>query len=98
MPLVIPGIQSEGGDDIQAWTTKLMGKTLGDDHSETVCAFPTYPFLPLHPVTCEFASDQGAFTNSLYPACSASQSKTSPRSTAFSSPIPCALKTTNPID
>merc|ERR1712029_808449 len=43
MPLVVPGIQSEGGDGIQAWTTKLMGKTLGDDHSETCFAKQDLP-------------------------------------------------------
>lgn len=36
MPLVVPGIQSEGGQGIEAWTNKLMGKKIGDDHNETV--------------------------------------------------------------
>lgn len=42
MPLVIPGITNSGssGDD---WTTKLMGKTLGNDHSETSFAKKDLP-------------------------------------------------------
>jgi hypothetical protein len=36
MPLVVPGIQSEGGQGVEEWTTKLMGKKLGDDHDEMV--------------------------------------------------------------
>ena len=43
MPLVVPGVQSEGGKDIDAWTTKLMGKTLGDGHSETTFAKQDLP-------------------------------------------------------
>ena len=34
MPLVIPGLQSKDGKE--DWSTKLMGKQLGDDHNETV--------------------------------------------------------------
>jgi len=36
MPLVIPGIQSEGGKGVDEWTNKLMGKKLGDNHDEVV--------------------------------------------------------------
>lgn len=34
MPLVVPGIQSKDGND--DWATKLMGKSIGDNHNETV--------------------------------------------------------------
>ena len=34
MPLVVPGINSEGGGSSD-WMTKLMGKKIGDSHSET---------------------------------------------------------------
>ncbi|KAF2639873.1 hypothetical protein P280DRAFT_470476 [Massarina eburnea CBS 473.64] len=43
MPLVVPGIQSEGGAGIDAWTTKLMGKKLGDGHNETTFAKQDLP-------------------------------------------------------
>lgn len=36
MPLVVPGVQSQGGDQIDQWTNKLMGKKLGDNHDEVV--------------------------------------------------------------
>lgn len=35
MPLVVPGLQSKDGKG-EDWTTKLMGKSLGDSHNETV--------------------------------------------------------------
>lgn len=35
MPLVVPGIQSKDGKG-EDWTSKLMGKSLGDNHNETV--------------------------------------------------------------
>ncbi|KAF2652865.1 hypothetical protein K491DRAFT_695196 [Lophiostoma macrostomum CBS 122681] len=45
MPLVIPGLQSKdgnqsGGDD---WTSKLMGKQIGDSHNETTFAKTDLP-------------------------------------------------------
>jgi hypothetical protein len=36
MPLVVPGIQSTGGEQIEEWTNKLMGKKIGDNHDEIV--------------------------------------------------------------
>jgi hypothetical protein len=44
MPLVVPGVQSEGGSGIEAWTNKLMGKKIGDNHDEVVRS----PVPPLH--------------------------------------------------
>ncbi|KIW67306.1 hypothetical protein PV04_06570 [Phialophora macrospora] len=41
MPLVVPGITSSSGTD--SWTTKLMGKTLGDKHDETTFAKKDLP-------------------------------------------------------
>ncbi|KAF2686478.1 hypothetical protein K458DRAFT_198530 [Lentithecium fluviatile CBS 122367] len=43
MPLVVPGIQSEGGKGIDEWTTKLMGKKLGDSHDEVTFAKKDLP-------------------------------------------------------
>merc|ERR1712087_497612 len=43
MPLVVPGVQSQGGDAIDTWTNKLIGRTLGDDHSETTFAKQDLP-------------------------------------------------------
>ena len=41
MPLVVPGVQSTGGDAGQEWMSKLAGKKLGEEHNETVC-IPIY--------------------------------------------------------
>ncbi|KAF3051402.1 hypothetical protein E8E11_004207 [Didymella keratinophila] len=41
MPLVVPGIQSKDGND--DWSTKLMGKSLGDSHNETTFAKQDLP-------------------------------------------------------
>ncbi|KAJ4380894.1 hypothetical protein N0V86_004257 [Didymella sp. IMI 355093] len=41
MPLVVPGIQSKDGKD--DWATKLMGKSLGDNHNETTFAKQDLP-------------------------------------------------------
>lgn len=39
MPLVIPGMQSSGGDDkTSKWMDQLMGKKLGDSSDNMVCA------------------------------------------------------------
>ncbi|KAF1953389.1 hypothetical protein CC80DRAFT_494677 [Byssothecium circinans] len=43
MPLVVPGLQSKGGEGIDAWTNKLMGKKIGDDHNETTFAKQDLP-------------------------------------------------------
>ena len=40
MPLVVPSLTGDGKDD---WTTKLMGKTLGDAHNETTFAKKDLP-------------------------------------------------------
>jgi len=49
MPLVVPGITAQGGQDLtQEWMTKLMGKQIGDKHDEVVrisCIKPTNPIL-----------------------------------------------------
>lgn len=38
MPLVIPGMQSSGGDDkTSKWMDQLMGKKLGDSNDNMVC-------------------------------------------------------------
>ncbi|KAJ4343132.1 hypothetical protein N0V95_006747 [Ascochyta clinopodiicola] len=42
MPLVVPGIQSKDGGDNE-WTSKLMGKSLGDNHNETTFAKQDLP-------------------------------------------------------
>ena len=44
MPLVIPGMQSSGGDDkTSKWMDQLMGKKLGDSSDNMVCVgSPTY--------------------------------------------------------
>jgi len=42
MPLVVPGINSTGGGGSN-WTTKLMGKTLGNDNNETTFAKKDLP-------------------------------------------------------
>lgn len=58
MPLVVPGIQSKDGKG-EDWTAKLMGKSLGDAHNETVsrhlappagCSYTTA--CPLYPFPC----------------------------------------------
>lgn len=38
MPLVVPGVTANnmGDDKTQEWMSKLAGKTLGDESSETV--------------------------------------------------------------
>ncbi|KAK3203928.1 hypothetical protein GRF29_106g1078331 [Pseudopithomyces chartarum] len=43
MPLVVPGLQSKGGDKIDEWTNKLMGKKIGDDHDEVTFAKQDLP-------------------------------------------------------
>jgi hypothetical protein len=53
MPLVVPGIQSKDGKD--DWMSKLMGKSIGDNHNETVRPFyHTQPSrtCPLYPFPC----------------------------------------------
>ena len=47
MPLVVPGLQSKDGKG-EDWTSKLMGKSLGDAHNETVSPAPPLPSQP-HP-------------------------------------------------
>jgi hypothetical protein len=39
MPLVVPGINSQGGDKskTEEWTNKLVGKKLGEGSDATVC-------------------------------------------------------------
>lgn len=39
MPLVVPGLQNNDGDQLSEWATKLMGKKIGDKHDETVSLF-----------------------------------------------------------
>jgi hypothetical protein len=42
MPLVIPGMQSSGGDDkTSKWMDQLMGKKIGDSSDNMVCVDPT---------------------------------------------------------
>ena len=38
MPLVVPGMMGQGGGDDKSnsWMSKLAGKSLGDNHNETV--------------------------------------------------------------
>ncbi|KAF2632066.1 hypothetical protein BU25DRAFT_406577 [Macroventuria anomochaeta] len=48
MPLVVPGLQSKDGKD--DWMGKLMGKSLGDTHNETVRS-PYYRLLSALPTT-----------------------------------------------
>ncbi|KAG9186978.1 hypothetical protein G6011_10086 [Alternaria panax] len=36
MPLVVPGLQSKDGNSGDDWSSKLMGKKLGDQHDEVV--------------------------------------------------------------
>ncbi|KAL5389371.1 hypothetical protein PMIN06_000376 [Paraphaeosphaeria minitans] len=43
MPLVVPGIQSQGGEQIDEWTNKLMGKKIGDNHDEVTFAKKDLP-------------------------------------------------------
>ncbi|KAK5114862.1 hypothetical protein LTR62_002019 [Meristemomyces frigidus] len=44
MPLVIPGMQSSGGDDkTSGWMNKLMGKKIGDSSNETTFAKTELP-------------------------------------------------------
>ncbi|KAF2447585.1 hypothetical protein P171DRAFT_452822 [Karstenula rhodostoma CBS 690.94] len=43
MPLVVPGIQSKGGEQIDEWTNKLMGKKIGDNHDEVTFAKKDLP-------------------------------------------------------
>lgn len=41
MPLVVPGLQSSGGDDkTSKWMEQLMGKKLGDSNDNMVCIDP----------------------------------------------------------
>lgn len=47
MPLVVPGIQSKDGNSQDDWTSKLMGKKLGEQHDEIVCSHLLYPSHPL---------------------------------------------------
>jgi hypothetical protein len=55
MPLVVPGLQSKDGkgDD---WMSKLMGKSIGDSHNETVRPSPPpillLTYCPLFPLAC----------------------------------------------
>jgi hypothetical protein len=58
MPLVVPGIQSKDGKG-EDWTTKLMGKSLGDAHNETVSQHHTAlegasctTACPIYPIPC----------------------------------------------
>ena len=47
MPLVVPGLQSKGGDDkTSKWMNSLMGKKIGESSDQTVCSSPL-PFSPL---------------------------------------------------
>jgi hypothetical protein len=85
MPLVVPGIQSKDGKG-EDWTTKLMGKSLGDAHNETVSrlhipleggsscttACPLYPF----PCACRACGETVLIRDRRLP------SRISPRSTA----------------
>lgn len=50
MPLVVPGVQSTGGDAGQEWMSKLAGKKLGEEHNETV-RLSIHPFIHsfIHP-------------------------------------------------
>lgn len=43
MPLVVPGVQSTGGDAGQEWMSKLAGKKLGEEHNETTFATTDLP-------------------------------------------------------
>ncbi|KAH8808149.1 hypothetical protein F5884DRAFT_791256 [Xylogone sp. PMI_703] len=44
MPLVVPGINSQGGDSkTEEWTNKLVGKKLGDNHDATTFARAELP-------------------------------------------------------
>ena len=44
MPLVVPGINNtSGGADNQSWINKLMGKKIGDSHSENSFAKKDLP-------------------------------------------------------
>lgn len=46
MPLVVPGLTSNSGDDkTSGWMNQLMGKKLGDSSNETVCSSPFLIFL-----------------------------------------------------
>lgn len=38
MPLVVPGLQSNSGDQTQQWFQKLAGKKIGEKHDENVCS------------------------------------------------------------
>jgi hypothetical protein len=52
MPLVIPGMQSSGGDDkTSKWMDQLMGKKLGDSSDNMVCVGFYYGFERLS-LTC----------------------------------------------
>ncbi|KAH6880085.1 hypothetical protein B0T10DRAFT_609687 [Thelonectria olida] len=39
MPLVVPGINSTGGDKTEEWSNKLVGKRLTDDEASTETVF-----------------------------------------------------------
>ncbi|PSN73071.1 hypothetical protein BS50DRAFT_568653 [Corynespora cassiicola Philippines] len=43
MPLVIPGIQSKDGSSKEDWSSKLMGKKLGEEHNEITFAKQDLP-------------------------------------------------------
>ncbi|PSK40334.1 hypothetical protein B9Z65_36 [Elsinoe australis] len=43
MPLVVPGLQNNDGDQLSEWATKLMGKKIGDKHDETTFAKTDLP-------------------------------------------------------
>ena len=55
MPLVVPGLQSKDGKGDE-WMSKLMGKSIGHSHTETVCSSPPPTLLltycPLFPLAC----------------------------------------------
>ena len=59
MPLVVPGLQSKDGKG-EDWTAKLMGKSLGDAHNDTVSrlhtplegSFSCTVVCPLYPFPC----------------------------------------------
>lgn len=59
MPLVVPGLTSNSGDDkTSGWMNQLMGKKLGDSSNETVCSSPSSDPLRHNPNTL-FAHNPG---------------------------------------
>jgi hypothetical protein len=49
MPLVVPGINSTGGDKTEEWQNKLVGKRLSDDEASTETVRFIALFLPNTP-------------------------------------------------